>query len=95
MSEQVTIDEVIRALELLDAWQDNRGKGIAQRVIEHGIAPPDGYVLVPIEDCRNCDNSGVYYDNYGDVCQCQFCDVMPHSRFNQNKAMLSAVKEKG
>lgn len=24
--------------------------------------------------CPCCDKSGAYYDNYGEVCQCQWCD---------------------
>jgi DICT domain-containing protein len=52
-----------------------------------------GLVIVPVADCPNCTNDGAYYDNYGQVHQCQWCYEMPHSRFNQKQAMLEAAKE--
>ncbi len=30
--------------------------------------------LIQVAKCPNCDGSGGYYDNYGNACQCQWCD---------------------
>lgn len=31
--------------------------------------------LLTAANCPGCgDKSGAYYDNYGEVCQCQWCD---------------------
>ena len=30
--------------------------------------------LLGIALCPQCDGSGGYYDGYGEVCQCQWCD---------------------
>ncbi len=35
------------------------------------IAELKGLVLAA--KCPNCDGEGAYYDNYGNVCQCQWC----------------------
>jgi hypothetical protein len=29
--------------------------------------------LLTMAGCPNCDGSGAYYNNYGNVCQCQWC----------------------
>ena len=29
--------------------------------------------LLDVALCPSCDNSGAYYDNYGEVTQCQWC----------------------
>jgi len=29
--------------------------------------------LLSIAKCPNCDGSGAYYDNNGEVCQCHWC----------------------
>jgi len=29
--------------------------------------------LLKVSACPNCDGGGAYYDNMGEVCQCQFC----------------------
>lgn len=47
------------------------------------IYEDEQYVVVPLDIlssivnhavCPCCDGSGAYYDLYGDVCQCQWCD---------------------
>jgi len=30
--------------------------------------------LLRVAKCPCCDGSGAYYDNMGEVCQCQWCD---------------------
>ena len=35
--------------------------------------------LLVAADCPQCkDKSGAYYDNYGEVCQCQWCNEVYH-----------------
>jgi len=33
----------------------------------------EAMVLLNAANCPCCDGSGAYYDNMGDVCQCQWC----------------------
>lgn len=34
----------------------------------------EALTLLNVADCPQCkDKSGAYYDNYGEVCQCQWC----------------------
>lgn len=35
---------------------------------------PELYSLLEVAACPCCDGSGAYYDGYGEVCQCQWCD---------------------
>lgn len=56
-----------------------------------------GEVVVPVQDCPDCDNVGytVQQDpRTGDpeLCQCKFCYTTPNSRFNV-EAMLEVAKE--
>lgn len=83
---KVTIDEIVQTLVSCGASQ------LASAIREHGISPPEGMCIVPIEDCPNCDNGGVIRYNGGDMEQCQFCYEMPNSRFNQNEAVIEASK---
>lgn len=76
MSEQqVTIDEIVKALEYLYAKRD-----LIERIKQHGMAPPDGYVLVPVKSTEemeeyaneNCDWDDTEYllkcaERYGNV----------------------------
>lgn len=57
--------------------------------IKHIQALDDALQSDNTDDCPNCNNDGAYYDNYGNVHQCQWCDEMPHSRYNQDKAKQS------
>lgn len=62
-------------------------QAVLARIAEQGL------VIVPVTDCPNCNNDGAYYDNYGQVHQCQWCYEMPHSRFNQKQATVKAINE--
>jgi|TARA_R110000803_G_scaffold62928_1_gene123359 hypothetical protein len=42
-------------------------KGLHKRIAELEA-------LIDVAICPNCDKSGAYYDGYGEVCQCQWCD---------------------
>ena len=49
MSEQVAIDEIIEALsEAWDCPTVPKFKPLIDDIKAHGIAPPDGWVLVPV-----------------------------------------------
>ena len=37
-------------------------------------AAPELFELLEIAACPQCDGSGAFYDNHGEVCQCQWCD---------------------
>ena len=37
-------------------------------------AAPELLELLEIAACPQCDGSGAFYDNHGEVCQCQWCD---------------------
>ena len=41
--------------------------------------------MLEIANCPNCDGSGAYHDNYGEVCQCQFCHERDGFLASQNK----------
>ena len=57
---------------------------LINRIEAEGIAPPDGMVLVPIEDCDSCGNTGKLSMGYmSGYCNCH-CRRNPVSRFNQN-----------
>ena len=79
---QVTVDEIIDELEFLSRGAiGHSANEIADRIKQHGIAPPEGYVLVPIEPTAfmiKCGQLGVTTT----------CTIAIY------KAMLSAVKEK-
>lgn len=100
MSEQVTIDEIVKSLR--EAYSVSNGfntpqASLALRIIMHGIAPPEGYVLVPVKDCLFCKNTGIFGMGIGDAYDPNalcICVSRPQSRYNVNKTILSAVEEK-
>jgi hypothetical protein len=58
------------------------------------ICEANGYAVVPVEDCDSCGNTGKLSMGYmSGSCGCH-CRSNPASRFNQNKAMLEAAREK-
>jgi hypothetical protein len=79
-----------------DSTSPNGKLMIAVCEVMYLMTPPvaEGMMLVPITDCPNCNNDGAYHDRYGTVYQCQWCDLVPQSRYNQNKAMIAAAKVK-
>lgn len=46
----VTKQEIVEALR--GDWSGNSRNWLADRILQHGIAPPDGMVLVPKEPTR-------------------------------------------
>lgn len=86
---KVTIDEIVQTLVSCGASQ------LASAIREHGIAPPEGWVLVPVEPTDKMIYIG------GHVNSEWLNDNAPlgESRYQKPikgiyKAMLSAVKEK-
>ena len=61
--------------------------------LRQAVADSKDMVLVPIEDCSMCNNDGIYFTTEGYPINC-FCRDKTTSRYNQNKAMLSAVEVK-
>ena len=65
-------------MELLERVRDSRDRYRKERdaalECEAALAAPELYVLLEIAACPCCDGSGAYYDGYGEVCQCQWCD---------------------
>lgn len=62
---KVPVDEIVKALEYLYAKRD-----LIERIKQHGIAPPDGYVLVPVEPTEAMWEEGSYmFSNDGDTRQ--------------------------
>lgn len=41
--------------------------------------------LLEVAKCPCCDGSGAYYDDYGNVNQCQFCDERYHALNEQSE----------
>ena len=50
------------------------------------IVPVDAIKLLEIAKCPICGGGGAYYDDYGYICQCQWCD--------EKSNLLAATKEK-
>ena len=83
---QVNIDEIIDELKFLSRGAiGHSANEIADRIKAHGIAPPDGYVLVPVEPTWEMLDA-----------VCKECNDYEHKEtiIKDYKAMLSAVKEK-
>lgn len=81
--------------EIIDALLNTYiREGLAKRIIEHGIEPPDGMCIVPIYDCTMCGNTGTISRNHTTTLTTHCpCNGFPQSRYNVNKAMLE-VKDK-
>lgn len=99
MSEQVSQQEIIEALS---EYGDSQHDYIAERIKAHGIASPDGWMLVPIEDLTNIKDTLEYWINKGSkqgMSEFEYNSWLAlghHSLAMKQlkKAMLSAVKEK-
>jgi len=67
--------DVIERLTSLNTMQSEM-----ERLVEHNAALEQQrgelVALLKIAGCPNCDGSGAFYSNMGDVCQCQFCDEL-------------------
>jgi hypothetical protein len=87
----MTRDELVDIFNNAESEFKDGNEAIQQAVLAR-IAE-QGLVIVPVADCPNCNNDGAYYDNYGQVHQCQWCYEMPHSRFNQKQANPEATKD--
>lgn len=53
----------------------------AKRVRQHDILVG----LLEAAKCPCCDGSGAYYDNCGNVCQCQWCDEVKAALAEETK----------
>ena len=53
------------------------------RELESGERVAELESLLKASACPNCDGGGAYYDNGGEVCQCQFCyerdEILKHT----------------
>ena len=64
-----TMDEFISDSERLEAAHKAQQAEIERltKLITKSLG------LLDVALCPSCDNSGAYYDNYGEVTQCQWC----------------------
>ena len=91
---KVTIDEITDLLQIARyGLYDTRDtyflcQGLYERIKKHGIAPPEGMCIVPIEPTQAMYDAGYYAGSIGSDCW----DYAPPDE--TYKAMLSAVKEK-
>ena len=80
-SQQATIDrmheDLTREIALVNAY--------AKTIVEQLAKITELTRLLRVAKCPCCDGSGAYYDNMGEVCQCQWCD--------ETKAALSQESE--
>lgn len=52
----------------------NAGRSEAEANAHLIAAAKDMFFLLEAACCPQCDGSGACHDNYGEMCQCQWCD---------------------
>lgn len=81
----------------IDFIAKKRQKELAERIKQHGIAPPDGYVLVPVKDLRTIEHRLLNAERVfkRDVVNHKFMGFdLISSSIDMVATMLSVVKEK-
>ena len=78
----ITWDEIKEMKATIEKLQADSVHGW-RSCIDHIIKPESDCPVCKIEQlqalvraarCPCCNGDGAYYDNYGEVCQCQWCD---------------------
>ena len=98
----MTDKDLMETFDSADNARDGR-RAIHNAVIDRlGVAPSldqakrvceeAGLAVVPVEDCKSCDNTGKLSMGYMSGQYNCHCRRNPASRFNQNKAMLEAAR---
>ena len=74
---QAPDDYQFKCLRHGEEWRDLVGDGMVLALVQtveqlraHVAEVKD---LLALAKCPCCDGSGAYYDNHGEVCQCQWC----------------------
>lgn len=74
------ITELRHALTLV---VNRRGKSVAGFLPYYAKIIDELFQLIDAANCPQCgDKSGAYYDNYGEVCQCQWCHEVGELKTN-------------
>lgn len=84
MSEIMTVTQICAFPKTAEAHLD----GLSNKVKEQQNTIKELVELIKVADCPQCkDKSGAYYDNYGEVCQCQWCD--------ETEKLIKSITSKG
>ena len=69
-----------------DDWKDiDKPKNPTNQLLRLRAEVKTLKALIKAANCPCCDGSGAYYDNQGEVCQCQWCDETKEIRKDNAK----------